>query len=134
MKRFLTLLLLATAAFAANKPGALDRFIQAPDPSYGYELVKTMPGEGYTAYVLDLTSQAWRGPSDTSRPVWKHWLTVIKPDNVEGATGFLFITGGSITAPPPSQADPNDGGPAMTSQSPGGTPPGGAHRPPSFPG
>ena len=98
MKRLLPLLCLATAAFAADKQTALDRFMQAPDPSFRYELVKTIPGEGYTAYVLDLTSQAWRGESDTSRPIWKHWLTVIKPDKVEGTTGFLFITGGSIKA------------------------------------
>ena len=61
MKRLLPLLVLATAAFAADKNSALDRFMQAPDPSFRYELVKTIPGEGYTAYVLDLTSQAWRG-------------------------------------------------------------------------
>jgi PhoPQ-activated pathogenicity-related protein len=116
MRRFLILLVLAFAAFAAGKQTALDRFIQAPDSSFRYELVKTIPGEGYTTYVLDLTSQAWRGPSDTNRPLWKHWLTVIKPDKVEGTTGFLFITGGSITAPAPG-TDANDVDTAMASHS-----------------
>ena len=120
MKRLLPLLLLATAIFAADKKTALDRFMQAPDPSFRYELVKTMPGEGYTAYVLDLTSQAWRGASDTSRPVWKHWLTVIKPDKVEGTTAFLFITGGSIKDPAPARADAADIDIAMTQPFGGG--------------
>src|ERR1041384_5895964 len=102
MKLIRIFLLLAAAAGAANhgaKQTALDKFIQAPDPNFKYELVKTIPGEGYTAYVLDLTSQAWRTPAETNRPIWKHWLTIIKPDKVESTIGFLMITGGSITAP-----------------------------------
>src|SRR4051794_19439662 len=102
MRRLVTILLLALAAFAAGKQTALDRFMQTPDPSFGYRVVNTIPGDGYTMYVLDLTSQAWRGPSDTNRPLWKHWLTVIKPDKVDTSTAFLFVTGGSITAPAPS--------------------------------
>jgi PhoPQ-activated pathogenicity-related protein len=105
MKRLAVFLLVATAAFAAGNETALDRFVRAPDSNFAYELVKTIPGEGYTAYVLDFTSQAWRGPSDTSRPTWKHWLTVIKPDQLEGTTGFLFITGGSIKDPAPARVD-----------------------------
>src|SRR6476646_10477396 len=110
MKRGFVFLLLSAAALAASRSGketALDRFMQAPDPSFRYELVKTIPGEGYTTYVLDLTSQAWRTPPETNRPLWKHWLTIIKPDKVEGTTGFLFVTGGSITAPAPASADPS---------------------------
>jgi PhoPQ-activated pathogenicity-related protein len=120
MKRILLSLFLAAAAPAADHGGkqtALDRFIQAPDPTFRYELVKTIPGDGYTTYVLDLTSQAWRTPPETNRPIWKHWLTVIKPAHVEGATGFLFITGGSITAASPAGADPGNVDTAMTSHS-----------------
>src|SRR6476659_675808 len=117
MRRFLILLLLAAAAFAAGKQTALDRFINTPDPSFKYELVKTIPGEGYTAYVLDLTSQAWRTRSETNRPIWKHWLTIIKPEKVEGTTGFLFITGGSITAPAPATADAGNVDTALTTHS-----------------
>src|SRR6266540_2078308 len=86
------LLLVAVAAFAADRKSTpLDEFIRAADSHYRYEQVKTIPGEGYTAYVLDLTSQAWPpGAELTDHPIWKHWLTVIKPDRVEGATGFLF--------------------------------------------
>src|SRR5262249_7072998 len=74
---------------------ALDRYVHAPDASYKFELVKTIPGEGYTAYVLDLTSQTWKTPVASDHQIWKHWLTVVRPEHVEYSTGFLYITGGS---------------------------------------
>ncbi len=100
-----TFVFLATASFARNET-ALDRYVQKPDPSYRYELVRKIAGEGYTAYVLDLTSQTWRTASEVDRPVWKHWLTIIKPDKVSTSTGLLFIGGGANNSKPPEKADP----------------------------
>src|SRR5207253_5343778 len=74
---------------------ALDRYVHVPDPSYKFELVNTIDGEGYKAYVLSLTSQTWKPPIPADRTVWKHWLTVVRPDQVDYTTGFLYITGGS---------------------------------------
>jgi PhoPQ-activated pathogenicity-related protein len=105
MKRLIILLAMAGTAFAAGKHSALDKFIQTPDSAFRYKLVKTVPGEGYTAYVLELISQAWRTPETSDRPLWKHWLTIIKPEKVEGTTGFLFVTGGSINSPAPDRPD-----------------------------
>src|SRR5436190_16198660 len=93
----LTLAMAVTAFTALAGETALDRYVKKADPSYRYELVRTAPGEGYTTYTIDLTSQTWRLPSEVDRPVWKHWLTIVKPDRVTGATGYLFITGGSVT-------------------------------------
>jgi PhoPQ-activated pathogenicity-related protein len=96
---------LATAAFGAGYDGkltALDRYVQAPDHHYRYELVKTVPGKGYTGYVLGMTSIDWRSAAEVDRPVWKHWLTIVKPDSVEGTTGFLSITQGHINDPAPA--------------------------------
>jgi PhoPQ-activated pathogenicity-related protein len=101
-------ILFTASAFAAEKAGSLtplDRYVQAPDPNYKYELVHAIPGEGYTAYVLEMTSQAWRSPAEVDHPVWKHWLTIIKPDQVSHSTGFLFVTGGSNTDKAPEKAD-----------------------------
>ena len=64
---------------------ALDRYVKKPDPTYRYDLVRTTPGEGYTTYTIDLTSQTWRSPADVDHSVWKHWLTIVKPDRVTGA-------------------------------------------------
>jgi PhoPQ-activated pathogenicity-related protein len=99
----------AAAVFAAGPNGKLtplDKYIQAPDSNYRYELVKTFPGSGYTGYLIEMTSCAWRTPVVVDRPIWKHWLTIIKPEKVEGNTGFLSITGGHIPDPPP-RMNPN---------------------------
>ncbi len=84
---------------------ALDRYVQAPDASYTYSLVNTIKGEGFTAYVLDMTSQSWRTPEEVDRTLWKHWLTVVKPDKVVSPIGFLFISGGGNGGDAPAKPD-----------------------------
>jgi PhoPQ-activated pathogenicity-related protein len=97
----------ALAPAPGSAKTALDRYVDAPDPSYKYELAATIPGEGYTAFVLDMTSQTWRAPGEVDRTAWKHWLTVIKPDLVRHRKAFLYITGGSNNNPAPRAADEN---------------------------
>jgi PhoPQ-activated pathogenicity-related protein len=118
-KRFLPLLVFGlAAATAADHRTPLDEFIHTPDSSFHFELVKTLPGEGYTAYVLDLTSQKWPPAAElTDHPLWKHWLTVIKPDHVESTTGFLLISGGSVRDNAPARPDPGNVETALTSHS-----------------
>ena len=104
--RFLIVLAVFALPLAAiGQQTALDRYVHAPDPSYKFELVKTIPGEGYTAYVLDLTSQTWKPPIAPDHEVWKHWLTVVRPEHVDYATGFLYITGGSNNDKAPEKVD-----------------------------
>jgi PhoPQ-activated pathogenicity-related protein len=90
---------------AASKETPLDRYVHAPDSSYKWELVSTIPGEGFKAYVLDLTSQTWKPPVEPDRTVWKHWLTIVVPDKVNYTTGFLYITGGNNRSKAPDKAD-----------------------------
>jgi PhoPQ-activated pathogenicity-related protein len=97
-------LLPAWPAERAGKVTGLDKYVQAPDANYHYDLVKTIPGDGYTTYVIDMTSQAWRSAAEVNHPIWKHWLTIVRPDQVKGTTGFLFITGGSIKDKAPEKA------------------------------
>lgn len=94
----------AWPAERAGKITGLDRYVQAADPNYHYELVRTIPGEGQTTYVLNMISQAWRSAAEVDHPIWKHWLTIVRPDHVQGTTGFLYITGGSIKDKAPEQA------------------------------
>src|SRR5437764_525453 len=96
------LLLTAFSAMAAET--ALDRYINKPDPTYAYKVVNTVKGEGYTTYIVELTSQTWRKESEVDRTVWKHWLTIVKPDTVTSTTGYLFITGGSTRDKQPAGA------------------------------
>src|SRR5205814_1310652 len=51
---------------------ALDKYVAAPDANYSYHLVNTIPGPGHTAFVLEMTSQAWLTTNEVDRPVWKH--------------------------------------------------------------
>lgn len=104
-RRTFLFLALCLPLAAASKETALDRYVHAADPSYKYELVKTLPGGGYKAFVIDLTSQTWTPPIAPDRTVWRHWLTIVMPDQVDYATGFLYITGGSNKDPAPDKVD-----------------------------
>jgi PhoPQ-activated pathogenicity-related protein len=84
---------------------ALDEYVAKPDPAYKFELVRTIPGDGYTAYVLEMASQTWRSEKEMDRTLWKHWVTVIKPDKASGSTALLFIGGGNNPGGPPARVD-----------------------------
>jgi hypothetical protein len=38
---------------------ALDRYVAGPDPTYAWQVVRTVPGPGMIQYVVDLKSQTW---------------------------------------------------------------------------
>jgi PhoPQ-activated pathogenicity-related protein len=90
----------AMLCLGADKQTALDRYIATPDPSYKYQLVNTVKSQGFTVYVLDMTSQTWRSSTEVDRPEWRHWMTIVKPDQVKHDTGFLFLTGGNNHSKP----------------------------------
>jgi len=95
-------------AFGNSRIGevtALDRYIAAPDPSYRYELIETIPGDGYAAHVLEMTSQRWRDEREVDRPLWKHWLTVIEPNMSHTSTALLIVGGSSNERKPPARAN-----------------------------
>src|SRR5450759_2141964 len=100
--------LLFSGALVAAPGGrtALDEYVAKPDPAYKFELVRTVPGDGYTAYVLEMASQTWRSDKEVDRTLWKHCVTVIKPDKVaSGSTALLFIGGGNNSGGPPAKVD-----------------------------
>ncbi len=82
---------------------ALDRYVAKPDASYEYSLVNTIPSAGVTTYIIELTSQTWRTAQEVDKPIWKHWLQIIVPDNVVSDTALLIISGGSNTQSEPTQ-------------------------------
>jgi PhoPQ-activated pathogenicity-related protein len=51
------------------------------------------------------------------RTIWKHWLTLVRPDRVASTTGFLFITGGSIKDRAPARVNQSYVENALTTQS-----------------
>jgi PhoPQ-activated pathogenicity-related protein len=83
---------------------ALDDYIARPDPTYSWKLVNTIPGDGYTTFVVDLKSQTWRKTPQVDRPIWQHWLVIVKPDVVKHTTAFLRLGGGKNGEPAPGKA------------------------------
>jgi PhoPQ-activated pathogenicity-related protein len=83
---------------------ALDAYLYKPDPSYKWELAGTYPGDGQTTYVLNMTSQTWRTSADVDKPVWTHWMTIVKPTEVKHDKALLFIWQGDNTDPAPTKA------------------------------
>ena len=79
---------------------ALDRYVAAPDASFRYTLVGTVNSPGIVAYQIDLVSQTWLTTAEVDKPVWHHWVTIYKPDQLTTSTAVLFIDGGSNTSSP----------------------------------
>lgn len=93
----LSLLLIASLSpslYGAIQETALDTYVHAPDSHYRYELVEKSAQPGGTTFLIQMTSQQWRTSAEVDRTLWKHWLTVYKPDSVVTSTGLLFISGG----------------------------------------
>ena len=88
-----------------QKQTALDRYVAAPDPNYGYHLVQTVQGKDYTTFILEMTSQSWLTTNEVDRPLWKHWMTITRPETVNSETSLLFIGGGSNEKGAPKEAD-----------------------------
>jgi PhoPQ-activated pathogenicity-related protein len=120
MKRMFVLVLTAftlALALTAGTLTPLDRYVAAPDATYSYQVVNSLKGDGYTTFVIEMTSQTWLTPQEVDRPVWKHWLTIIRPDTVTSSTGLLFIGGGSNERPAPTKPEANLARAALATQS-----------------
>jgi PhoPQ-activated pathogenicity-related protein len=84
---------------------ALDDYVAAPDASYHWSYVRTVSGAGYTAYVLAMTSQTWRSPTEVDQTQWRHWMVIIRPNWVTSNKAMLCIKGGSNADGAPGSAD-----------------------------
>jgi hypothetical protein len=94
---------------AAYETTPLDDYVWAPDEHYGWvDSGLTIHGRNadgsvtYTGYLLNMTSQQWLTPADSSRSVWWHQLVVLVPSNLNPAysrNATLWITGGGNENP-----------------------------------
>ena len=110
MKKILFLALLfinflvAEPRFEFNQT-ALDDYVHSIDGSYEYEVIKRVSGEGFTTYIVDLTSQTFLTKKDINRTKWKHWLIIVSPDQIKHTTGMLVIGGGDNDGSVPKEPD-----------------------------
>ena len=86
----------------ASTETALDRYVAKPDPNYSFKLLNKVPAENATVYILEMTSQQYLTTNEVDKPIWKHYMTVIKPDVITSTTGLLFIGGGGNDRPAPN--------------------------------
>lgn len=104
-----TLTPLAQAADAAGlELTALDRYVAAPDQHYRYDVINTVRGDGYTTFIVDMTSQKWLTEEEVNLPIWEHYMTITRPDEILSDIGFLYINGGSKSNPAPNSAVEGD--------------------------
>jgi len=96
---------------------ALDNYVAAPDTNYSFQVVNTIQGSGFTTYILDMTSQAWLTTNEVDRPLWKHWVIIVRPDSVVHSKALLFISGGANDGKVPKSADGNMAGIARATKS-----------------
>lgn len=82
----------------------LREYVHACDLNYSYRLRNTISsqGSGYTGYLLEMTSGAWRGAQEVYEPEWRHYITVVEPAKVTSTTALLVISGGSTGNMPSS--------------------------------
>ncbi len=80
--------------------------MHAPDPAFRWNLVRTLPGDGVTTFVLEMVSQNWLTPEEVDRTEWRHYLTIVRPDRPESDAALLLIGGGRNGGAPPREADP----------------------------
>lgn len=92
------------ASYARASETALDRYVAAPDPSFAWKVLRELPAQGATATLLEMTSQRWLTEQEVQRPLWTHWITVIRPERVTSETALLFITGGNLERQAPTRA------------------------------
>ena len=89
----------AFAASAGLSLTALDRYVQAPDDNYRYEVIDVVSGdyqdESYTTYIVEMVSQQWLTTAEVNLPLWVHEMTITVPQTVKSDIGFLYLTGGS---------------------------------------
>jgi PhoPQ-activated pathogenicity-related protein len=82
---------------------ALDRYVAAPDPNFAWKVLRELEADGMSATLIEMTSQKWLTEKEVERPLWTHWLTVVRPAQLTSDIGFLFITGGSLDRQPPAR-------------------------------
>lgn len=92
MKRPALLFLIGAFCIVANLATAspLAEYVNREDASYSFTVAEPQLLGTNTVYAVQMTSQTWQGIE------WKHWLTIIKPEQVKHPDkSMLLITGGN---------------------------------------
>ena len=83
----------------------LDEYVARPDTNYSFRLIRSVAGKQERTFILEMTSQAWLTTNEVDRPLWKHWLVIVRPNEVATSKSLLLIGGGANGDSPPEAAD-----------------------------
>lgn len=118
--RFLVFSLLASSTFlfSCKKPvesepeptprsmTLLRDYVQAPDSTFRYEIVHSVPGEQFDYHVLKMYSQHWLTADIVNQTEWWHWVSMVVPKETPYSTAMLWIGGGNTNSKMPDE--PNE--------------------------
>ncbi len=104
-RRVLTVVVLSLVFTTVALATPLDDYVAKPDPSYTYDVIRTINHPQGKIYIIDMKSQTWRSEDEVNRTLWQHWLTIVVPNNVAFDTALLWINGGSNNRSTPSGPD-----------------------------
>lgn len=68
-------------------------------------MVDRNANDGYSSLLVRMTSQQWRTGAEVSPSIWKHWMRLYIPAQVNYSTAMLYIRGGSTSEAHP-ESDP----------------------------
>lgn len=94
------------APAATRSATILEDYVHAPDSTFRYEIVHSVPGEQYDYHVLKMYSQHWLSPDIVDKTEWWHWVSLVVPKDTPFETGMLWISGGNTNSKLPES--PND--------------------------
>ncbi len=76
----------------------LKEYVHAPDSTYRFEIVHSVPGEQFDYHVLKMYSQHWLSPEIVDKTEWWHWVSMVVPKDTPFQTGMLWISGGNTNS------------------------------------
>ena len=90
----------ATDALPANT--AIDDYVNQPDDSFKWKVIKSETTDDMQSVIIDMTSQTWLTAEQVDRPEWQHWIRCAVPKKLRSDVGFLMIGGGRNGDNPPN--------------------------------
>ena len=80
-----------------NEKNLIKDYVSIIDPSYRYDMVDTIVGDGWKEYKVRMVSGSWLDKTnfDDSSNDWWHWVSIIVPDDLDNSNSMMVIGSGS---------------------------------------
>ncbi len=84
---------------------ALKTYVAHDDGMFNMSLITSIPANGYSVHLYQMTSQKWLTENEVNQPIWTHSVVIIIPDTVSTTTGMLFVGGDDNDDPLPDASN-----------------------------